>query len=200
MVLDMNIKLDGIDEEFLEELDELIEDTRVEYFIINPQSEEELEQTLSICSEYERFKYTLPASFKGKEDGNCVALRIFESSHLDLARDMPVVVDSDVLDDEFISLLNEKGVKGVVLDAKESDNVLENFAYSISHDSLKQWSKKGITDTDYNKIALQSDYPNYSYDDLLDVLLKDISDLTFRAEQTIAAGGTRTILRTFGLL
>ena len=34
MVLDMNIELSGIDEEFLDNLAELIEDTRVEYFII----------------------------------------------------------------------------------------------------------------------------------------------------------------------
>ena len=34
MILDMNIKLEGIDEEFLENLEDLIEDTRVEYFII----------------------------------------------------------------------------------------------------------------------------------------------------------------------
>lgn len=200
MVFDMNIKLEGIDDEFLEELEELIEDTRVEYFIINPQTKDELDRTLDICSEYERFKYTLPASFKDNKDENCVALRISEASHLDLAGDIPVVVDSTSLDDEFVSLLNEKGINGVVLDAKESDNRLDNFAYSISHDSLKNWTKKGITDTDYNKIALQSDYPKHSYDDLLDILLKDISDLTFRAEQTIAAGGTRTLLRTFGLL
>lgn len=37
----------------------------------------------------------------------------------------------------------------------------------------------------------------FKYQELMD-LLKNISDLTFRAEQTIAAGGTRTILKTFG--
>lgn len=111
---------------------------------------------------------------------------------------IPLVIDSKDLNDEFIELLNKSGIKGVILDAKESDNRLENFAYSISFDSLNNWTKKGITDTDYNKIALQSDYPKYSYDELFDVLLKNISDLTFRAEQSIAAGGTRTVLKTFG--
>jgi len=76
MILDMNIKLDGIDEEFLEELDELIEDTRVEYFIINPKTKDELQKTQDICIENERFKYTLPIKFKDIKDKNCIALSL----------------------------------------------------------------------------------------------------------------------------
>lgn len=198
MVLDMNIELAGIDEEFLYNLAELIEDTRVEYFIINPRSKEDLEKTQELCEEFERFKYTLPIEFKNQKDKNCVALRITKPEELNLVEDLPLVIDSHNLNDEFINILNNSAIKGVILDAKESDNRLVNFAYSISFDSLNNWTKKGITDTDYNRIALQSDYPKHSYDELFDVLLKNISDLTFRAEQTIAAGGTRTILKTFG--
>ena len=198
MVLDMNIELAGIDEEFLENFAELIEDTRVEYFIINPRSKEDLQRTQELALEYERFKYTLPIEFKDLKDENCVAMRITKAQELALVEDIPVVIDSNDLNDEFIDELNKSGIKGVILDAKESDNRLTNFAYSVSHDSLNNWTKKGITDTDYNRIALQSDYPKYSYDELFDVLLKNISDLTFRAEQSIAAGGTRTVLKTFG--
>ena len=198
MVLDMNIELSGIDEEFLENLTELIEDTRVEYFIINPRNKEDLQKAQELCEEIQRFKYTLPVEFKNLQDKNCVAIRITKAQKLALVDNIPLVIDSKDLNDEFIELLNKSGIKGVILDAKESDNRLENFAYSISFDSLNNWTKKGITDTDYNKIALQSDYPKYSYDELFDVLLKNISDLTFRAEQSIAAGGTRTVLKTFG--
>ena len=198
MVLDMNIELSGIDEEFLENLAELIEDTRVEYFIINPRNKEDLQKAQELCEEIQRFKYTLPVEFKNLQDKNCVAIRITKAQELALVDNIPLVIDSKDLNDEFIELLNKSGIKGVILDAKESDNRLENFAYSISFDSLNNWTKKGITDTDYNKIALQSDYPKYSYDELFDVLLKNISDLTFRAEQSIAAGGTRTVLKTFG--
>lgn len=198
MVLDMNIELSGIDEEFLENLAELIEDTRVEYFIINPRNKEDLQKAQELCEEVERFKYTLPVEFKNLQDKNCVAIRITKAQELALVDNIPLVIDSKDLNDEFIELLNKSAIKGVVLDAKESDNRLLNFAYSISFDSLNNWTKKGITDTDYNKIALQSDYPKYSYDELFDVLLKNISDLTFRAEQSIAAGGTRTVLKTFG--
>lgn len=198
MVLDMNIELSGIDEEFLENLAELIEDTRVEYFIINPRNKEDLQKAQELCEEIQRFKYTLPVEFKNLQDKNCVAIRITKAQELALVDNIPLVIDSKDLNDEFIELINKSGIKGVILDAKESDNRLENFAYSISFDSLNNWTKKGITDTDYNKIALQSDYPKYSYDELFDVLLKNISDLTFRAEQSIAAGGTRTVLKTFG--
>lgn len=200
MILDMNIKLEGINEEFLEDLDELIEDTRVEYFIINPITQDEINKTKSICNESQRFKYSLPIEFKDQKDANCIALKISNPSEVALIQDSPIIVSSKDIDDDFIETLNESGIKGVVLESKESDNRLINFTYSISHDSLQEWTKSGITETDYNKLALQSDYPSHSYDDLIDGLLKDISDLTFRAEQTIAAGGTRTILRTFRLL
>ena len=196
----MNIKLNGIDEDFLEEFDELIEETRVEYFIINPISNEEVNKTIELANSNQRFKYTLPLEYLDKKDKNCVAIKIEKSEDLEKIDSMPVVIESSNLNDNFIDVLNSKDFKGVVLNAKESDNRLEKFAYSISHDSLKDWTKRGIYDTDYNKIALQSDYPDFSYDDLLDGLLKDISDLTFRAEQTIAAGGTRTVLKTFKLL
>jgi len=199
MILDMNINLAGIDEEFLDELDDFIEDTRVEYFIVNPRTKEEVQKSLEIASKYQRFKYILPLEFLNDIDKNCVAIRINNVQQIDEVSGFSLVIDSKDLNDEFIDLLNKKSLKGVILDAVESDNRLENFAFSISHQSLKNWTKKGITDTDYNKLALQSDYPKYSYDELFD-MLKEMSDLTFRAEQSIATGGTRTVLKTFKLL
>ena len=196
----MNINLAGIDEEFLEELDELIEETRVEYFTINPVTQKELEETKTLCKEYERFKYTIPVELIDSQDKNCVAIHIKNSTEINQTNNQPVVIESNVLNDKFIEVLNKSDIKGVILNAKESDNRLVNFTYSISHESLKDWTKKGLTDTDYNRLALQSDYPNYSYDDLFEILLKEMSDMTFRAEQTIAAGGTRAILKTFGLM
>ena len=199
MILDMNINLAGIDEEFLDELDDFIEDTRVEYFIVNPRTKEEVQKSLEIASKYQRFKYILPLEFLNDIDKNCVAIRINNVQQIDEVSGFSLVIDSKDLNVEFIELLNKKSLKGVILDAVESDNRLENFAFSISHQSLKNWTKKGITDTDYNKLALQSDYPKYSYDELFD-MLKEMSDLTFRAEQSIATGGTRTVLKTFKLL
>lgn len=199
MILDMNINLVGIDEEFLDELDDFIEDTRVEYFIVNPRTKEEVQKSLEIASKYQRFKYILPLEFLNDIDKNCVAIRINNVQQIDEVSGFSLVIDSKDLNDEFIEFLNKKPLKGVILDAVESDNRLENFVFSISHQSLKNWTKKGITDTDYNKLALQSDYPKYSYDELFD-MLKEMSDLTFRAEQSIATGGTRTVLKTFKLL
>jgi len=200
MILDMNIQLSGIDEEFLEELDELIEDTRVEYFIINPETKEELEKAQTLCNNSQRFKYTLPAKFIEKQDKNSIALHIKNEKELDFETNLPLVIDSKNLNKEFIKALNEKNIQGVLLNATEQDTLLNNVIYSISQNSLKKWTQKGIKNTDYNKLALQSDYPNQSYDEFLDVMLKEISDLTFRAEQTIAAGGTRSLLKLFKLL
>lgn len=200
MILDMNINLNGIDEEFLAELDDLIEDTRVEYFIINPKTKDEIQKTQELCLENERFKYSLPIEFKDEKDDNCIAMKISKVEELNLIKNNSLIINSRNLSDEFIEAINKSEIKGVVLDSKESDTRLENFAYAISHSSLKLWTKKGMTDTDYNKLALQSDYPEYNYDELLDGLLKNMSDLTFRAEQSIASGGTRTVLKIFGLL
>lgn len=200
MILDMNLKIEGINEEFLDELDELIEETRVEYFIINPKTKEELQKAQDLAILNQRFKYTMYPQFLSLKDDNCVAFNILKPEDLHIIDDMPIVIESEILDDNFIEVLNDNSVKGVVLNSKEKDVSLKNFAFSISHNTLKNWSKEVIYETDYNKIALQSDYPNFSYDELVDGLLKEISDLTFRAEQTIAAGGTRTILKTFKML
>lgn len=200
MILDMNIFVEGIDEEFLEEFDELIEETRVEYFILNPKTKEELQKVQDLAILNQRFKYTMPLQFLSLKDDNCVAFNILKIEDLNIVDDLPVVVESNLLNEKFIQALNNSEIRGVVLNAKEVDTSLKNFAFSISYNSLKEWTKDVLYETDYNKIALQSDYPRFTYDDLIDGLLKDISDLTFRAEQTIAAGGTRTILKTFKLL
>ncbi|MDC7244129.1 MAG: hypothetical protein PQJ44_09625, partial [Sphaerochaetaceae bacterium] len=84
MILDMNINLDGINEEFLENFEELIEETRVEYFIINPSTKEEIEKTKELCTQYERFKYSLPIEFLDYQDKNCIAIKI--SSHNELKK------------------------------------------------------------------------------------------------------------------
>ncbi len=199
MIFDLNIKLEGIDEEFLEELDDFIEDSRIEYFLINPKTKEELKEVQKICSECVRFKYSIPVKFNDEKDENCVAIKIEEIKDLDIIEKLPIVVESNNLSNDFINILNEKEIKGVVLNAKESDNKLINFVYSVSHNSVKNWTNKGMMDTDYNKLALQSDYPTYEYDELFD-LLKQMSDMTFRAEQSIVSGSTRILLKTFGLL
>jgi hypothetical protein len=200
MIFDMNIQLKGIDEEFLEELDEIIEDIRVEYFMINPTTQAEVIKAQLLCKETMRFKYSLPLEFKELQDENALAWQISSKDELDRVKDLPLIIDSEHLDDAFIEALNAATHKGVILNAKQSDSRLENFAYSISKSSMQEWEKVFIGKLDYSKIALQSDYPEQNYDDFIDIYLKDLSDLTFRAEQTIAAGGTRTLLKMFGLL
>lgn len=200
MILDMNIKLEGIDEEFLEDLDDLIEDTRVEYFIINPETQEELETAQNICTQNQRFKYTFPAKYLELKDDNAVALKIQTQNDLDIATEFPLVIESMSLDEEFIDSINKTDKKGIILNATQNDSKLENFILSISKESLNSWEQRVIKDIDYNRLGLQSDYPDQSYDQFLDVMLKELSDMTFRAEQTIAAGGTRSLLKLFKLL
>jgi len=200
MIFDMNIQLNGIDEEFLDELDEIIEDIRVEYFMINPTTQAQLIKAQLLCKETMRFKYSLPLEFKELQDQNALALQTSSQDELEKIQDLPLIIDSKHLDDDFIEALNATIHKGVILNAKQSDSRVENFAYSISKSSMQEWDKVFIGKLDYSKIALQSDYPNQNYDDFIDIYLKDLSDLTFRAEQTIAADGTRTLLKMFGLL
>ncbi|MEA2028835.1 MAG: hypothetical protein U9N49_07655, partial [Campylobacterota bacterium] len=176
------------------------EDIRVEYFMINPTTQEELIKTQLLCQEIDRFYYTLPIEFKELQDDNALALRITSMRQLDDVKDIPLVIESDDLDDTFIDALNATKIEGVILNAKQSDSKLSNFAYAISSDSMKEWDQVFIGKLDYAKLAVQSDYPTQDYDAFIDDFFKKLSDLTFRAEQTIAAGGTRTLLKTFGLL
>ena len=168
--------------------------------MINPSTEEELIKTQLLCQEVDRFYYTLPLEFKSLQDENALALRINSMSQLADINDMPLVIESNDLDDAFIDALNATTIQGVVLNAKQSDSRLTNFAFAISQSSMKAWDQVFIGKLDYAKLAVQSDYPTQDYDAFIDDFFKNLSDLTFRAEQTIAAGGTRTLLKTFGLL
>lgn len=200
MIFDMNLKLEGINEEFLEELDEIIEEFRVEYFMINPTTQVDLIKTQLLCKEYNRFYYSLPIAFKELKDENALALQISSIDQLKSVDDMPLIIESSDLNDDFIEALNATDIKGVILNAKQNDSRLTNFAYSISQSSMQEWEQVFIGKLDYAKLAVQSDYPSQEYDAFIDNFFKELSDLTFRAEQTIAAGGTRTLLKMFGLL
>jgi len=200
MIFDMNINLEGINEEFWDELDEIIEDIRVEYFMINPTSKEDVIKAQEICKDQNRFYYSLPIEFSELKDESALALRITSSDQIAEVQELPVVIESSDLNDDFIDALNETDIQGVILNAKQSDSRLSNFAYSISQSSMQEWEQVFIGKLDYAKLAVQSDYPNQNYDEFIDNFFKELSDLTFRAEQTIAAGGTRTLLKMFGLL
>lgn len=199
MILDLNINLLGIDEEFLEELDDFIEDYRVELFIMNLKNEEELERGQQICKFSNRFRYTLPVGLRKKRDNNCVGLVISDINHLGYIGDFVVIVASKDLNDSLKEALNTSEVQGVVLNAKEEDKDLKNFLFAISNDSFRNWSQEGLKELDLTKLVLMSNYPKYSYDEL-NVMIKKLSDITLRAEQSITARGSRGALKLFGLM
>ena len=133
MILDMNINLAGIDEEFLDELDDFIEDTRVEYFIVNPKTKEEVQKSLEIASKYQRFKYILPLEFLNDIDKNCVAIRINNVQQIDEVSGFSLVIDSKDLNDEFIELIN-KGLTPYKLHQKYDEN---DYKHIIDFQDMK---------------------------------------------------------------
>ena len=71
----------------------------------------------------------MPVELIENKDKNCVAVKISKIEELALVDNIPLVIESDDLNEKFIEGLNKTQLKGVVLSAKESDNRLENFAY-----------------------------------------------------------------------
>ncbi|MBN2825171.1 MAG: hypothetical protein JXQ76_07610, partial [Campylobacterales bacterium] len=141
MIFDMNINLEGINEEFWDELDEIIEDIRVEYFMINPTTKEDVIKAQKICKEQSRFYYSLPIELSELKDDNALALRITLANQISQVTDLPLVIESSDLNDAFIEALNATTIQGVILNAKQSDSRLTNFAYSISQNSLHEWEQ-----------------------------------------------------------
>lgn len=97
MFFDTNIYIDRIDEEFLDELDEFIEDSRVEYFLVHPKNIDELEKVKSLASEINRFKYSIPFELLDLKDENCVAVFINDSTQLETIQTFPVIISSNDL-------------------------------------------------------------------------------------------------------
>lgn len=195
MTIDVN--LHHADEDFFDNLDEIMEDTMVQMFILHPSDSAEITSAKEIAREYGSIFYSVPLHLQHEADENCVAFSILcdEDSVLLPADGKPVVIDESRLSDAIVYALGE--CRGIVLNATREHTALTNFYLALGAENIGAFDSDSLSSLSMDRIVLQSSYPKYDFD-AITAAVKVISDAMFRPEQSIIARATKSSLELFG--
>jgi len=194
MTIDVNLR--RADEVFLADIEEIMEDTMVQMFILHPQTISEIEEAQEITGEYESIFYSVPLSLQDNAGSKCVAYSIRrEGDSMLLPTEKPIVIDAELLNDEMITKLS--GSRGIILNPTQEYNTLEGFYLAMGIGNVGAFDKEVLAQMSMDKILLQSTYPDHGFEAITDAV-KVISDAMFRPEQSIIARATKSSLELFG--
>lgn len=184
------------DDSFIDNIEEIIEDTMVQMFILHPKSREKLENVQKLSKRYDAIFYAIPYEFFDKADKNCIGVCITKTKELDTIGDFVVMVDESSLDNTLQKALDSH--KGIILNASKNYENLKHFFVSIGSDTVEAFDSKLLKNLSMEKIVLQSNYPKQSFD-TIEIGVKKISDIIFRSEQSIIAQATKNAIGLFNL-
>ncbi|WP_345969264.1 hypothetical protein WCX72_07800 [Sulfurimonas sp. HSL1-6] len=198
MTIDVNVK--ATNEDFLDDIDEIIEDTMVQIFFLQPEDEAALEKAKEEAEEYTALFYTAPLSLGEQSDAKCVGYRVKNADELRAApkAGKPLFVDEADLDDALRALLIERGDQGVILNATQAHEELEQFFIAIGPSNVNAFDHEVLAGLSMDKIMLQSGFPEHGFDEIFPAV-KTISDAMFRPEHSIIARATKHALSLAGL-
>lgn len=166
MTIDVNVEYTT--EDFLEEIDEIIEDTMIQMFFLQPKNEEELEKAKEDAEEHNAIFYAAPLSLKDEIDANCIGYRVQSTSQLqNLPQlDKPLFIDETNLDDETVALLKERKEQGIILNATDTYDSLENFFVALGAENIDRFDTEALASLSMDKIVFQSGFPTHEFDGL----------------------------------
>jgi len=195
MTIDVNLR--RFDEEFFENLDEIMEDTMVQMFITHPANHAELERAKSICAEYGAIFYSAPLSLHTEADENCVAFSVSTAEDRALLphSGKPIFIDESDLDESMTGDL--AGCRGVILNATREYPSLGGFYLAIGAENVGAFGTEALAALSMDRIVLQSGYPDHGFEEIFSAV-KVISDAMFRPEQSIIARATKSSLELMG--
>jgi len=191
----VDVYVSDFDDAFIEDIDEIIEDTMVQMFILHPKDQENLDAVQDLAKKHNSIFYAVPASLLEQADANCVAVSISTAAELSGLEDRVIMVDEQVLDTNLEEAL--KDYRGIVLNATKTHDSLENFFLSIGPNTIEAFNKEELNKLSMDKLVLQSYYPQHHFDTILPTV-KKISDVMFRPDQSIVARATKNSLELFG--
>jgi len=197
MTIDVNVQTTN--EDFLEEIDEIIEDTMVQMFFLQPRDEDALEKAQEDASEYSALFYAAPLSLGMQSDAKCIGYRVCSADELNSAPllDKPLFIDETDLSDDLRSLLFERNERGVILNATKAHDDLERFYIAIGPGNVGKFEHEVLSALSMDRIMLQSGYPDHGFDEIFQTA-KTISDALFRPEHSIIARATKHTLAMTG--
>ena len=194
MTIDVN--LCRADEIFLADIEEIMEDTMVQMFILHPKSISEIEETQEIANEYESIFYSVPLSLQDNAGSKCVAYSITsEAESMLLSIEKPIVIDAELLNNTMIMKLS--GSRGIILNPTQEYTALEGFYLAMGIGNVRACETEVLAQMSMDKIVFQSTYPSHGFDDIMECV-KVISNAMFRPEQSIIARATKSSLEMFG--
>ena len=196
MTIDINVN--HLDETFLDDIEEIMEDTMVQMFILHPKDKASLETAQSQAAEYSAVFYSVPLELLSEADDNCIGINLSSTSTLDAnTLGKTLFIDENDLNDTTIQALSDKTIKGVILNATGPHPGLEHLHLSIGPDTVKQFDPEALNTLPMDRILLQSSYPGNGFEAIY-ATVKTISDAMFRPEQSIVARATKHSLQLLG--
>ena len=197
MTIDVNVKKS--DDAFLDDIDEIIEDTMVQMFFLQPDDAAALEKAKEEADEYTALFYVIPAELLEEADGNCVGCRLRSARELEtvLPLGKPLYIDEADLDAAFETALIAHGASGIILNATRSHDNLEHFYIAVGPSNIAAFDPETLARLSMDKIVLQSGYPDHGFDAIFSAV-KTLSDAMFRPEQSIIARATKHTLELSG--
>lgn len=195
MTIDVN--LCRADENFLENLDDIMEESMVQMFILHPSNPSEIEETKALAEEYESIFYSLPLHLHHEADGNCVAFSFMSDADSPFlaTSEKPIVIDESQLSESVAASLGE--CRGIILNATREYENLSGFYLAIGPGNVGAFDTEVLAKMNMDKILLQSTYPTHGFDEIMEGV-KVISNAMFRPEQSIIARATKSSLELFG--
>lgn len=195
MTIDVNLY--RADAEFIDNLEDIIEDSMVQMFILHPSSLAEINETKVLAEEYEVLFYSVPLHLRAEADSRCVAFSIKDEEDRALLpiSDKPVVVDESVLNEELIASLG--GCRGIILNATKEYPSLPDFLLALGAGNVGAFDTEVLGAMSMDQIVLQSTYPDHGFEEIAECV-KVISNAMFRPEQSIIARATKSSLERFG--
>lgn len=198
MTIDVNVK--QLDQPFLEDIDEIMEDTMVQIFIVHPSTPEEIETVKDEAMQHNSIFYTVPYTLRDTASQKCIGYTVDANDSLDieLLKDKVMFIDEADLTPELRTKLQDPSMKGIILNPTSEHQDLEHFLLSFGPDTLDHYDAEVLSQLSMDRLALQSGYPDHGFE-TLDETAKKISDIMFRPEHSIIARATKSALALFGL-
>ena len=198
MTIDVNVK--QLDNTFLEEIDEIMEDTMVQIFIIHPSTREEIERVKNEAMQHNSIFYTVPYTLRDSVSQKCIGYKLEANDLIDikLLKDKVIFIDEADLTPELRTKIQDPSMKGIILNPTSEHKELEHFLLSFGPNTLNNFDAEVLGNLSMDRLVLQSGYPDNDFE-TLDKTAKKISDIMFRPEHSIIARATKSSLELFGL-
>lgn len=197
MTIDINVN--RLDETFFDDIEDIMEDTMVQMFILHPKDKASLETAQTQAAENSAVFYSVPLELLNEADDNCIGINLNGASARDsnAVAGKTIFIDEKDLNDTTVRALSDKAIKGVILNATGPHPELEHLYLSIGPDTVKEFDNDALNTLPMDRILLQSGYPDNGFEAIY-TTVKTISDAMFRPEQSLVARATKHSLQLLG--